>query len=103
MSFEEYLGERHSLHYMGTDDDMPDSFDTWLVSLDVDDWLNYGDAYAAVLNAKKLGSIKSEKKALSSKENGKKGGRPKNLPKEELHAIAMKGVEARKAKRNETL
>lgn len=35
---------------------------------------------------------------------GKKGGkaRAKNLSKEELHAIAMKGVEARKAKRNET-
>jgi len=26
-----------------------------------------------------LGSIKSEKKAKSSKENGKKGGRPKKL------------------------
>lgn len=36
---------------------------------------------------------------------GKKGGkaRAKNLSKEHLHAIAMKGVEARKAKRNETL
>lgn len=27
-----------------------------------------------------LGSIKSEKKAKSSRENGKKGGRPKKLP-----------------------
>lgn len=27
-----------------------------------------------------LGSIKSEKKSLSSKENGKKGGRPKKVP-----------------------
>lgn len=32
-----------------------------------------------------LGSIKSEKKAKSSRENGKKGGRPKKKPnKEEL-------------------
>ena len=29
-----------------------------------------------------LGSIKSEKKATASRENGKKGGRPKNKPKE---------------------
>lgn len=30
-----------------------------------------------------LGSIKSKKKALSSKENGKKGGRPKKILKAE--------------------
>lgn len=30
-------------------------------------------------NAVALGSIKSEKKSLSSKENGKKGGRPKKV------------------------
>jgi len=29
-----------------------------------------------------LGSIKSEKKAKASRENGKKGGRPKNTPSE---------------------
>ena len=28
-------------------------------------------------NARKAGSVKSEKKAKSSRENGKKGGRPK--------------------------
>lgn len=33
-----------------------------------------------------LGSIKSEKKAKASKENGKKGGRPKNRP-ECLHGV----------------
>ncbi len=31
-------------------------------------------------HAQALGRIKSEKKAKSSKENGKKGGRPKKLP-----------------------
>lgn len=30
-------------------------------------------------HARALGQIKSEKKAKSSKENGKKGGRPKKL------------------------
>jgi hypothetical protein len=31
------------------------------------------------LVASMLGSIKSEKKAISSRENGKKGGRPKKV------------------------
>ncbi len=31
-------------------------------------------------HAQALGKIKSEKKSLSSKENGKKGGRPKKVP-----------------------
>lgn len=32
------------------------------------------------LTAKALGSIKTEKKATTSRENGKKGGRPKKVP-----------------------
>jgi len=32
-----------------------------------------------------LGSIKSRKKALSSKKNGKKGGRPKKAPRDNIN------------------
>ena len=35
-------------------------------------------------NAVALGSIKSEKKAISSRENGKKGGRPKKINNESI-------------------
>ena len=64
---------------MGTDDNMSDSFDHWLSNLDVQEMLDFGEQAMNSSLAKKLGSIKSEKKALSSKENGKKGGRPKLL------------------------
>jgi len=75
--FENYLKDIHAKNYMGTDDNMSDSFDHWLSNLDVQEMLDFGEQAMNSSLAKKLGSIKSEKKALSSKENGKKGGRPK--------------------------
>lgn len=39
---------------------------------------NMTDVYRSII-AKHAGSIRSEKKAKSSAENGKKGGRPKKL------------------------
>ena len=77
--FENYLRDIHAKNYMGTDDNMSDSFDHWLSNLDVQEMLDFGEQAMNSSLAKKLGSIKSEKKALSSKENGKKGGRPKLL------------------------
>ena len=75
--FENYLKDIHAKNYMGTDDNMSGSFDHWLSNLDVQEMLDFGEQAMNSSLAKKLGSIKSEKKALSSKENGKKGGRPK--------------------------
>ena len=75
--FEDYLKDIHAKNYMGTDDNMSDSFEHWLSNLDVQEMLDFGEQAMNSSLAKKLGSIKSEKKALSSKENGKKGGRPK--------------------------
>lgn len=43
---EQFLQEKHAEDYMGTDDNMPDAFDAWLVNLDVDEWLRYADEYA---------------------------------------------------------
>ena len=77
--FENYLKDIHAKNYMGTDDNMSDSFEQWLSNLDVQEMLDFGEQAINSSLAKKLGSIKSEKKALSSKENGKKGGRPKLL------------------------
>lgn len=45
MSFEDYLKEMHAQDYHGTDDDMPDAFDNWLVELQVDDLIGYGDKF----------------------------------------------------------
>ena len=77
--FENYLKDIHARNYMGTDDNMSDSFDHWLSNLDVEEILDFGNQAISSTLAKNLGSVKSEKKALSSKENGKKGGRPKLL------------------------
>jgi len=75
--FEDYLKDIHARNFMGTDDNMSDSFEQWLSNLDVQEMLDFGEQAINSSLAKNLGSIKSEKKALSSKENGKKGGRPK--------------------------
>lgn len=48
-TFEDYLKDIHAATYAGTDDAMPDSFDSWLESLDGEDYLTYGDAYGRKL------------------------------------------------------
>lgn len=75
--FEEYLKDIHAKEYMGTDDDMPESFERWLENLDNNDLMEYGNEAMIHSSARVLGSVKSDKKSISSKENGKKGGRPK--------------------------
>lgn len=40
---EDYLKEKHAKEYIGTDDDMSDSFDNWLSELQIDDFIKYAD------------------------------------------------------------
>ena len=47
--FEEYLKEIHAKNYMGTDDDMPDSFDDWLGNLDGEEYIEHGNAFSKML------------------------------------------------------
>lgn len=41
----ERLQELHAQDYMGTDDDMPDYFDSWLCTLNGEDYIKYGQSY----------------------------------------------------------
>ena len=45
-NFEEYLRQVHAKQYKGTDDDMPDDFDNWLVCMDREELINHADLYA---------------------------------------------------------
>lgn len=75
--FGEYLKEVHfNSHPMLLDDDIADSYDSWVSELDIADLIDYGNDAMKSAGAKVLGSIKSEKKSKSSAENGKMGGRP---------------------------
>jgi len=47
--FEEYLREIHAKDYMGTNDDMPDSFDDFLVNLDGEEYIEHGNAFSKML------------------------------------------------------
>lgn len=44
-TFEDFLMEKHADQYIGTKDCMVDNFSEWLIDLDIDDWLNYGDKF----------------------------------------------------------
>lgn len=48
-TFEEYLKEKHSETYMGTDDSMPEAFDNWVSGLDIDDTIDYADNFITTL------------------------------------------------------
>ena len=43
---EEYLKQEHAENYMGTDDNMTDAFDNWLLQLDVDEWIELSESFA---------------------------------------------------------
>ena len=45
MTFIEFLQNEHAKNYNGIDDDMPDSFDTWLAGIQADDWIDLGEEY----------------------------------------------------------
>ncbi len=45
-TFEDYLKDVHAENYTGTDDDMPDSFDTWLTELQVDTLIDWAQLFA---------------------------------------------------------
>lgn len=47
-NFEDFLKDKHAENYHGTDDDMPDAFDSWLTDdLQVDDLIQYANEYTA--------------------------------------------------------
>lgn len=47
--FEDYLKWLHAEEYMGTDDDMPDSFDSWVTELQGDDLIEHGNVLTKLL------------------------------------------------------
>lgn len=44
-TFTDWLKDRHARSYQGTDDDMPDSFENWLVGLEPGSLLELADLY----------------------------------------------------------
>ena len=45
-TFEDFLMDKHAEEYTGTKDTMIDMCETWLATLDVDEFLKYGDLFA---------------------------------------------------------
>ena len=43
--FEDFLQTKHAEQYQGLDDEMPDDYENWLVGIDVDTMITYGNAY----------------------------------------------------------
>ena len=47
--FEEFLKEIHAIDYMGTNDDMADSFESFVNNLDLEECIEHGNAFAKIL------------------------------------------------------
>ncbi len=75
--FEDFLKSKHAETYMGTDDDMSENFERWLSNLDAQELIDLADKAIIRYSAVALGSVKTERKAKSSRANGLNGGRPK--------------------------
>ena len=61
--FENYLKDIFSKDYMGTDDDMPDRFESWLSDMQVDQLIQFADQMLIekkVAYAEKVGSLLEE-------------------------------------------
>jgi hypothetical protein len=57
-TFEDFLMEKHSEQYVGTDDMMIDDFNDWVQNLGVDELIEYGDKFQRQVNAELLGALK---------------------------------------------
>lgn len=51
-SFEDFLKEKHAEGYSGTDDNMPGSFNNWLLSMDGEEYLQYAQEWGNQIAAK---------------------------------------------------
>ena len=51
-NFEDYLREIHAKDYHGTDDNMPDSFESWVSNLEVEEVIEYANDIVEELNSK---------------------------------------------------
>lgn len=76
--FEDYLQTKHAEQYTGLDDGIPDDYADWLDNLSIDEWIEYGNAYAKQSAAQILGNLGGEKTSLllgkkHFSEAGKKG------------------------------
>lgn len=59
-TFEEYLQERHSAQYIGTDDSMPDDYEDWISRLDVQEVIDYAEKWGDQLKRLYLIKILAE-------------------------------------------
>ncbi len=58
-TFEDFLMEKQAEDYIGTKDCMVDDFPDWLMELDVDDLVKYGDEFAKEQSKVLLEALKS--------------------------------------------
>lgn len=71
-TFLDYLSTKHADGYMGTDDNMPDSFEKYLESLDTDELIDFADEWAvkilefAQLKVKQIKGVYSAHDALEA-------------------------------------
>ena len=69
-TFEDFLMEKHGEQYIGTDDMMPDDFnEVWIVNLEIEDWIKYGDEFAKVQSKDLLAALKNIAEGCSFPEN----------------------------------
>ena len=54
---ETFLEEKHAEEYQGLDDGMPDAFESWLLQLDVYEWLEFSEMYALQEKTIQLSSL----------------------------------------------
>jgi len=47
--FEDFLKEIHAKNYMGTDDDMPDSFESFITDLDNEELIEHANVFSKIL------------------------------------------------------
>jgi|GEM_PF-4511171 len=51
-SFDSFLQDVHAKGYNGTDDDMPDAYESWLMGLDVQEIMDFAEEYGVEIYKK---------------------------------------------------
>lgn len=90
ITFEDYLQEVHAKDYHGTDDDMPDAFERWLMDLDTAEVMSFAQMWKQEEERKFIKELQNIDFSLGVLIEDRLRSQDEETPKEQYERVRMK-------------